>query len=255
MFESIVDAVSGSDWSYLIVFVVAMLDAFFPIVPSEATAIAAGVVAGAGGLSVELCILAAALGAIVGDNISFALGHFLGDRVERRFFSSEKSQKRLHWAQRTLESAAATLIVVARFIPGGRTVDDLHRRLRRDLPWRRFLIFDVIAGAIWGSYTRPARLLRRQDVRGGALEGAPPRVRDRARRYGSGRGGAAPAARRRAQPPEPEVAHAAVRDHGRRHQHEEGEEAVQAVHPAAGRILVGREQEDLHRPEDEEQEA
>ena len=45
VFESIVDAVSGSNWSYLIVFAIAMLDAFFPIVPSEATAIAAGVVA------------------------------------------------------------------------------------------------------------------------------------------------------------------------------------------------------------------
>ena len=81
VFESIVDAVSGSDWSYLIVFVIAMLDAFFPIVPSEATAIAAGVVAGTGGLAVELVILAAALGAIVGDNISFGLGHFLGHRL------------------------------------------------------------------------------------------------------------------------------------------------------------------------------
>ena len=69
VFESIVDAVSGSDWSYLIVFMIAMLDAFFPIVPSEATAIAAGVVAGTGGLSVQLVIVAASLGAIVGDNI------------------------------------------------------------------------------------------------------------------------------------------------------------------------------------------
>ena len=49
VFESIVDAVSGSNWSYLIVFAIAMLDAFFPIVPSEATAIAAGVVARNGG--------------------------------------------------------------------------------------------------------------------------------------------------------------------------------------------------------------
>ena len=73
MFESIVDAVSGSNWSYLIVFAIAMLDAFFPIVPSEATAIAAGVVAaGDGGLRVELVILAAALGAFLGDNISFS---------------------------------------------------------------------------------------------------------------------------------------------------------------------------------------
>ena len=133
MFSSIVDAVSGSNWSYLIVFAVAMIDAFFPIVPSEATAIAAGVVAGAGGLSVELCILAAALGAIAGDNICFAIGHFLGYRVERRFFSGEKSQKRLQWAQR---DARATRRHADRRRPlHSRRPhrDDLHGRLRRDL--------------------------------------------------------------------------------------------------------------------------
>ena len=59
VFQSIVDAVSGSNWSYLIVFAIAMIDAFFPLVPSEATAIAAGVVAGTGGLRVEFVILAA----------------------------------------------------------------------------------------------------------------------------------------------------------------------------------------------------
>ena len=153
MFESIVDAVSGSDWSYFVVFLVAMLDAFFPIVPSEATAIAAGVVAGTGGLSVELCILAAALGAFVGDNISFGLGHFLGHRVERRFFQSEKSQKRLHWAQRTLDERGGYLIVVARFIPGGRTVTTFTAGFVETFPWRRFLVFDAIAAAIWGTYS------------------------------------------------------------------------------------------------------
>jgi membrane-associated protein len=152
VFSSIVDAVSGSNWSYLIVFAVAMIDAFFPIVPSEATAIAAGVVAGAGGLSVELCILAAALGAIAGDNICFALGHFLGFRVERRFFSGEKSQKRLQWAQRTLEQRGGMLIVVARFIPGGRTATTFTAGFVETYPWRRFLMFDAIAGAIWGTY-------------------------------------------------------------------------------------------------------
>jgi membrane-associated protein len=153
VFESIVDAVSGSDWSYFVVFLIAMLDAFFPIVPSEATAIAAGVVAGTGGLSVELCILAASLGAFVGDNISFGLGHFLGHRVERRFFKGEKAQKRLHWAQRTLDDRGGYLIVVARFIPGGRTVTTFTAGFVETFPWRRFLVFDAIAAAIWGSYT------------------------------------------------------------------------------------------------------
>jgi membrane protein DedA with SNARE-associated domain len=153
VFESIVDAVSGSNWSYLIVFAVAMIDAFFPIVPSEATAIAAGVVAGTGGLSLGLCILAAALGAIAGDNICFAGGHFLGERLNQRFFQGEKSKKRVEWARKTLEERGGYLIVVARFIPGGRTVTTFTAGFVDGMPWRRFIRFDALAGLIWGSYT------------------------------------------------------------------------------------------------------
>jgi membrane-associated protein len=153
VFESIVDAVSGSDWSYLVVFAVAAIDAFFPLVPSEATAIAAGVVAGAGGLSVELCILAAATGAFVGDNISYAGGHFLGDRLQRRFFSGEKARGRLEWAERTLRERGWYLIIVARFIPGGRTVTTFSAGFTNAISWPKFLLFDAIAGAIWGSYS------------------------------------------------------------------------------------------------------
>ena len=109
MFESIVDAVSGSNWSYLIVFVIAMLDAFFPIVPSEATAIAAGVVAGTGGLSVELVILAASLGAIVGDNISLR-GRPLPRRAARAavLLEREVTEAAAMGAARCSSSAAAT---------------------------------------------------------------------------------------------------------------------------------------------------
>lgn len=153
MFESFVDAVSGSDWSYLVVFLVAAIDAFFPAVPSEATAITAGVVAGAGGLAVELVIPAAALGAIVGDNISYAGGHFLGERLQKRFFSGEKARERLDWAERMLQERGWYLIIVARFIPGGRTVTTFSAGFTNALTWRKFILFDVIAGVIWGSYT------------------------------------------------------------------------------------------------------
>ncbi len=153
MFESIVDAVSGSNWSYLIVFVIAAIDAFFPVVPSEATAIAAGVVAGTGGLRVELVILAAAGGALLGDNITFAGGHFLGERLNRRYFQGEKAKKRVEWARKTLQERGPYLIVVARFIPGGRTVTMFTAGFVDGMPWRRFIVFDIIACAIWGSYT------------------------------------------------------------------------------------------------------
>ncbi|HWG56228.1 MAG TPA: DedA family protein [Gaiellaceae bacterium] len=153
MFHAFVEAVSGSDWSYVVVFAVAAIDAFFPAVPSEATAITAGVVAGTGGLSVELCILAAAAGAIVGDNISFGAGHFLGERLERRFFKGEKAQRRLDWARRMLDERGGYLILVARFIPGGRTATTFTAGFVETFPWRRFLKWDVLAGLIWGSYS------------------------------------------------------------------------------------------------------
>ena len=58
MFHALVTAVSGAWWSYPLVFGVAMLDAFFPLVPSETVAITSGVLAGSGELSVPLCIVA-----------------------------------------------------------------------------------------------------------------------------------------------------------------------------------------------------
>ena len=153
MFNTIVDAVSGSPWTYLLVFGVAMLDAFFPLVPSEATAITAGVIAGAGDLRVEFVILAAALGAIAGDNICYAGGHFLGEPINQRFFQGEKARKRVDWATRTLEERGGYLIVIARFIPGGRTVTTFTAGFVETFPWRRFIRWDVLAGAIWGFYT------------------------------------------------------------------------------------------------------
>jgi membrane-associated protein len=153
MFEAVVDAVSGSSWSYVIVFAIAAIDAFFPAVPSETTAIAAGVIAGAGGLHVELVILAAAAGAFVGDNITFAGGHFLGERLNRRFFQGEKAKKRVDWAKRTLDERGPYLIVVARFIPGGRTVTMFTAGFVVDFPWHRFARWDALAAAIWGAYS------------------------------------------------------------------------------------------------------
>jgi membrane protein DedA with SNARE-associated domain len=152
VFQSIVDALSGSSWSYAIVFAVALLDAFFPVVPSEATAIVGGVIASRGELSVEIVVLAAAFGALIGDNVSYLIGRFLGERTVARFFSGEKAQRRIAWAERALEERKY-VIVVARFIPGGRTAITFTAGYLKDFPWRVFIVYDAIACAIWGSYT------------------------------------------------------------------------------------------------------
>jgi membrane protein DedA with SNARE-associated domain len=153
VFHSLVNAISGAWWSYPLIFAVAMLDAFFPFVPSETVAITSGVLAGSGDLSLPLCIVCAASGAFVGDNVSYGIGTFLGERTVKRIFRGEKSQRGFEWAERTLEERGMYLVVVARFIPGGRTATTFAAGYVHTFPWRRFLLADAVAAGIWGCYT------------------------------------------------------------------------------------------------------
>jgi membrane-associated protein len=142
----------ASGWAYAIVFVFALLDALVPIVPSETAVITAGVVAASGDLSLGLIIPAAAAGAFIGDNIAYLIGHRFGGRATERFFSGEKAKQRMDWAEEQLDERGGELIVVARFIPGGRTAVSLSAGTL-GYPWRRFVVFDLVATLLWASYS------------------------------------------------------------------------------------------------------
>jgi membrane protein DedA with SNARE-associated domain len=131
--------------------VFALLDALLPAVPSETAVITAGVVASQGDLDLALVIASAAVGAFLGDNAAYGIGRRWGEPARRRFFSGEKAQGRLDWVERQLEERAGQLIVGGRFIPGGRTAIGLGSGLVR-FPWRRYLVFDALAGLGWALY-------------------------------------------------------------------------------------------------------
>jgi membrane-associated protein len=148
--DSLVDLISGSPWTYGIVFFVSFLDVLLPIVPSETTVITAGVLAASGDLNVALVIAAAAGGACLGDNVAYFLGHSLEAFVQRRFFAG-KRRRHLEKAERMLEERGGYFIIIGRFIPGGRTAVTFGAGVL-DYPWRRFIMFDVAAGLLWATY-------------------------------------------------------------------------------------------------------
>lgn len=150
MFESLTEHVSGSPWTYAFLFAIAALDVVFPIVPSETSVILAGVLASTGDLILVLVIGVAAAGAILGDNTAYWIGRMLGDRIVARFFKGER-RKRVDWAEKQVTERGGYLIVVGRFIPGGRTVITLACGLL-EMRWRRFIAFDVAAGLLWAAY-------------------------------------------------------------------------------------------------------
>ena len=114
--------------------------------------ITAGVLASSGDLSLPLVILCASLGAVAGDNISYALGGWLGERRVKRLFRGDKSRRAFEWAERQLKARGFYLIIIARFIPGGRTAVTFSCGYTHAMPWRRFIVADVIAGTLWGTY-------------------------------------------------------------------------------------------------------
>jgi len=143
--------VQASPLTYLAVLGACALDAVLPIVPSEAVVIAASVLATRGELSIWLVAVAAAAGGFLGDTGSYALGRTAGASAARRLFRSPKAKGRLSWAGKALERHGATIIVVARFVPGGRTATTFTAGTVR-LSWPRFAIADAVGATLWAVY-------------------------------------------------------------------------------------------------------
>jgi membrane protein DedA with SNARE-associated domain len=150
--QSILDAVQqamASPWIYLALFALAMLDGFFPIVPAETSIITAGVFAASTGApNLALVIAVGALGAFAGDHISYAIGRTANGRLR----GGRRTGKAFAWAEQALAERGGLVLVVARYIPGGRTACTLtmgavaYRR-------RSFALFDAVAAVSWAVYS------------------------------------------------------------------------------------------------------
>jgi membrane-associated protein len=142
----------GSPVGYVVAFVVPMLDAFLPVVPSESVVIGLGVLA-AGSFDLRLIplVLLVAVGAFCGDNISYWLGDRFGSRVADRLMSGRRGRRSREWAERTLDSYGMRLLIVARFVPGGRTAVTVTAGLTH-YDRRRFVPAVAIASVLWTAY-------------------------------------------------------------------------------------------------------
>ncbi|MGH3266668.1 MAG: DedA family protein [Trebonia sp.] len=138
--------------SYVIAFVLPCLDAVLPILPGETVIIAFGVAtAGSTDPRILLLVLCAAAGAFAGDNLAYLIGWRFGPWATRRFFSGKKGTATMDWAERSLLRYGMGLIIVCRFIPGGRTAVTLCCGLIK-YSHPRFIIATAISGVIWALY-------------------------------------------------------------------------------------------------------
>jgi membrane protein DedA with SNARE-associated domain len=136
-------------YGYLAVLVLVMIEDFGVPVPGETVLILAAVYAGAGRLNIVLVALLGFLGAVIGDNIGFAIGHFGGRPLVERygryvFITPERLDKTTGFFQRH----GGKVIVIARFVEGLRQANGIIAGIS-GLHWARFLAFNALGAALW----------------------------------------------------------------------------------------------------------
>jgi membrane protein DedA with SNARE-associated domain len=137
-------------YGYWAVFFGVMLENAGVPVPGETILLIAGYFASTGEFNIALVMIIAASGAIVGDNIGFAIGHHYGRgfllRVGRFFFLTPK---RLEHMENYFERYGNKTILVARFITGLRVFAALLAGASRKMPWRVFVLYNMAGAILW----------------------------------------------------------------------------------------------------------
>lgn len=139
-------------WVHLVVAACALVDGFFPTVPSESVLVALGSLASSNGYPLVIpLILAGWAGACCGDHVAYAIGLSVGwEKI--RFFREGRGRTAINAAEMGLQHHAFVFFVTARFIPLGRTAVNLAAGATK-YPQGRFTSRIVVATLLWSAYS------------------------------------------------------------------------------------------------------
>jgi membrane protein DedA with SNARE-associated domain len=138
-----------NQFGYLAVVGLVLIEDFGVPVPGETVLILAAVYAGTGRLNIALVALLGFCGAVMGDNIGFAIGHFGGrPLIERYGRYILLTHERIEKATSFFERHGGWIIVVSRFIEGLRQANGIIAGIS-GIHWAKFLVFNAIGAALW----------------------------------------------------------------------------------------------------------
>jgi len=135
----------------LAVFVVIYLESMGAPVPGETLVIATSALAAHGNINLTAALIAIFCGAVLGDNTGYAIGHYGGSRLLRRFGSYVKlTPERLDRLEDLFKRRGAYIVATARFVVILRQLNGLVAGAVH-MPWWRFLAANVVGAALWTS--------------------------------------------------------------------------------------------------------
>jgi len=138
-----------------------LLVGFF--LPGDSLLVTAGLVAGAGGLSIWWVNFLLMMAAILGDSVGYAIGFRTGPRIFTREDSLLFNRRHLTRTRDFYARYGGKTIVLARFIPIIRTFAPVVAGVGQ-MAYRRFLFYNVFGGIGWVAGTTGAGYLLGQTI-------------------------------------------------------------------------------------------
>lgn len=138
-------------WTYLILFLIIFCETGLvvtPILPGDSLLFAVGVFAARGDLDLHKVWPLLACAAILGDNVNYWVGHYIGPKVfhyeNSRIFKKEYLQK----THSFYEKYGGKAIILCKYVPIVRTFAPFVAGVGA-MTYPKFLMFNVIGGATW----------------------------------------------------------------------------------------------------------
>jgi len=138
-------------WVYALLFVIVFCETGLvvtPFLPGDSLLFVSGTIAAAGGMDIAALMATLAAAALLGDNVNYWIGRWLGPRV----FHFERSRwfnpQHLKHAHAFYERHGGKTIVIGRFLPIVRTYVPFVAGVGA-MPYLRYLAFCVVGALVW----------------------------------------------------------------------------------------------------------
>lgn len=142
---------SYGPWVYAILFLVIFSETGFvvtPFLPGDSLLFVLGTLAAAGALDVWLLMTLLVIAAIAGNQVNYAIGHYLGPKVFKSKSARFLKPEYLERTHQFFERHGGKTIIITRFVPIVRTYAPFVAGVGAMEPGR-FTVYNVAGGVLW----------------------------------------------------------------------------------------------------------
>jgi membrane-associated protein len=139
-------------WTYLILFIIIFCETGLvvtPLLPGDSLLFAAGAIAAGNGnpLNIYALVFLLFIAAVLGDNVNYFIGRFLGHKVYEKDYKLIK-KKHLIQTRDFYEKHGGKTIIIARFMPIIRTFAPFVAGIGQ-MKLSRFYSYNIVGGFLW----------------------------------------------------------------------------------------------------------